>query len=164
LNGLEAVRSGHLAAARVHGDALLQDARAQARQIAARSASDAAALIEQAEKEGEEAAELDTSREWTAARRRARGTVLAAQQEVLEQLHAAVAAAVRADPRYPALLERLADEARRTLGPGADVRVDERGDLGVSATRKDRHVDWSLDSIVSECIDKLGPGVVGLWR
>jgi vacuolar-type H+-ATPase subunit E/Vma4 len=164
LTGLETVRNHHLAVARERADALLGDARAQARRIVSKSSADAAALIEHAEKEGEEAAELDTSREWTAARRRARGIILAARQGACRDLQAAVAAAVRADPRYPALLERLANEARRRLGPGADVDIDTSGDLGVSATRKDRHIDWSLDSLVVEGIERLGPEIEELWR
>lgn len=164
MTSLEAVRSHHLAAAHARSDAILRDARLQAQQIAAGSAADAAALIEHAEKEGEEAAELDNSREWTAARRRARSVLLAAQREVYEELRAAIATAVRADPRYPVLLERLAGAAHRQLGPGAEVVVDAAGDRGVTATRKDRHVDWSLEKIVEESVDGLGPQVVELWR
>lgn len=164
MTGLETVRSHHLAAAHAHADAILRDARAQATQIAAKSAADGAALIEHAEKEGKEAAELDTSREWSAARRRARSIILAGQREVYDDLRAAVAAAVRSDSRYPALLERLADAAHRQLGPGAEVAVDAGGDRGVTATRKHRHVDWSLHKIGEESIDRLGPAVEELWR
>ncbi len=164
MTGLETVRSHHLAAARARADALLRDARVQAKQILSRSSADAAALIVNAEKGGEEAAALDTSREWTAARRRARSIILAAQQGAFSDLQAAAAAAVRADTRYPVLLERLADEAQRRLGPGADVDVDASGDLGVTAMRKNRHIAWSLDSIVRESIERLGPEVEELWR
>lgn len=164
MTGLETVRNHHLAAARAHADEVLRQAHVQAQQTASKSFADAAALIEKAEKEGEEAAALDTSREWTAARRRARGIILAAQQGVYRDLHAAAAAAVRADPRYPLLLERLADGARRRLGPGADVDVDFSGDEGVRATRQDRHIAWSLDSIVAESVERLGPEIEELWR
>jgi hypothetical protein len=164
VTGLETVRNHHLAVARERADALVADARAQAQRIVSRSSADAAALIERAEQQGVEAAELDTSREWTAARRRARGIILAARHSAYVDLQAAVAAAVRADPRYPVLLERLADEARRRLGPGADVDIDTSGDLGVGATRKDRHIGWSLDSIVVEGIVRLGPEIEELWR
>ena len=158
------VRNHHLAAARARADEALRDAHVQAQQMASKSSADAAALIENAEKEGEEAAALDTSRGWTAARRRARGIILAAQEGVYRDLHAAAAAAVHADPRYPVLLERLADEARRRLGPGADVDVGFSADAGVRATRKDRHIAWSLDSIVADSIERLGPEIEELWR
>jgi hypothetical protein len=164
MTSLETVRNHHLAAARARADALLRDARVQAQQILSKSSDGAAALIENAEKEGAEAAALDTSREWTAARRRARGIILAAQEGVYGDLQAAAAAAVHADPSYPVLLARLADEARRRLGPGADVDVDASGDLGVCATRKDRHIAWALDSIVRDSIERLGPEIEELWR
>jgi vacuolar-type H+-ATPase subunit E/Vma4 len=164
MTGLEAVRRHHLAAAHVRADAILRDARAQAQQIAAKSDADARALIEQAEKEGEEAAELDTSLEWTSARRRARGVILAAQNEAYQDLRAAVTAAVSCDSRYPSLLGCLADAARRKLGPGAEVAVDAGGDRGVTATRKDRRVDWSLEKIVDESVYRLGPSIEELWR
>ena len=164
MTGLETVRNHHLAAARARADEVLRDAHVQAQQIAGKSSADAAALIENAEKEGEEAASLDTSREWTADRRRARGIILAAQQGVYRDLNTAAAAAVRADPRYRVLLERLADESRRRLGPGADVEVDFSGDAGVRATRKDRHIARSLDGIVTDSIERLGSEIEELWR
>ncbi len=164
MSGLEAVRRHHLAAAHARADAILRDARAQAQQIAAKSETDARALVEQAEKEGEEAAELDTSREWTSARRRARSVMLAAQSEAYQDLRTAVAGAVRSDSRYLSLLSWLADAALRKLGPGAEVAVDTGGDRGVTATRKDRLVEWSLEKIVDESVYRLGPSVEELWR
>jgi vacuolar-type H+-ATPase subunit E/Vma4 len=164
VTGLETVRSHHLAAAHTHADAILRAARAQATQIAAKSAADGAALIEHAEKEGEEAAELDTSREWSTARRRARSIILAGQRVVYDDLRAAVVGAIRSDSRYPALLKQLADAARRQLGPGAEVAVDAGGDRGVTATRKNKHVDWPLHEVADESIDRLGPAVEELWR
>jgi vacuolar-type H+-ATPase subunit E/Vma4 len=164
MTGLEAVRTRHLADVHARAHVIVREAREQAQQIEAGSAAEAVALIEGAEIEGEKAAALDTSREWTAARRRGRGIILAAQHDVYEDLRAAAATALRADLRYQVLLQRLADTALRKLGPGADVVVDARGDRGVTATRKNRHVDWSLERIAKEGVDRLGPAVEDLWR
>jgi vacuolar-type H+-ATPase subunit E/Vma4 len=164
VTGLESVRIHHLAAARGRANAILQDAHAQAQRILTRSQAEAAALIARAEQEGDEAADLDTGREWASARRRARGIILATQREVYVELVAAVAAGVRSDPRYKALLQRLADAARRALGPGAEVMIDPAGDRGVTASRKDRHVEWPLEKIVEQSLARLGPGIQELWR
>jgi vacuolar-type H+-ATPase subunit E/Vma4 len=164
MNGLEPVRMHHLAAARAQAEAIVSEARAQSGQIHARSAADAEALITHAQQEGEDAAALDTSREWITARRRARGIILAAQRDAFDRLRAAAATAVRSDPRYPALLARLADTARRQLGPGAEVTTDPDGERGVRATRKSRHVNLSLEEMVEQSLERLGPAVEELWR
>jgi vacuolar-type H+-ATPase subunit E/Vma4 len=163
MTGLEAVRSHHLAAAREHADAILRDARAQAQQIRDKSAADAAAMMARAEQEGADAAELDTVREWTGARRRARTLILAAQSDAYSSLRAAITTAVRADPRYAVLLQRLVDVARRRLGPGAEIVIDTDGDRGVTATRMNRHIDWTLGKIVEQSLERLGPRIEELW-
>lgn len=164
MKGLEAVRRHQLAAAHAQAEAILRDARAQAQQIGAKAADDARELIGHAESEGDSTAELDTSRKWTAAKRRARGLILAAQREVYDDLRAAVSAAIRLDSRYPALLEQLAASAHRELGPGAKVSINSVGTGQVTASRKHRHVEWSLDQIVQDGIERLGPGIEELWR
>ncbi len=161
MKGLDPVRANHLESARSRAEAMVRDARAQAEQIIARATADARALTEQAEQEGEASADLDTSRGWTGARRRARGILLAAQRDVYDELRNAVDGAVQSDTRYPSFLQRLADEARRRLGPGAEVRVDRNLVLG---KRKERHVRWSLQDIIDESLSRLGPDVEELWR
>lgn len=164
MNGLEAVREHHLAAARGEAESILRGARAQAQEITASGAAAAAALLESARKEGEAAADVDTNREWVTARRRARGLILSAQREMFEELRDSVARAVRADPRYPALLERLARDGQRQLGPGAEVELHRDGEDGVRVTRKGRWIDWSVAAIVARGLDRLGPQVTELWR
>lgn len=161
MKGLDPVRAHHLESARSRAGAMVRDARVQADQIIAKSTADARALTEQAEHEGEASGDLDTNRGWTGARRRARGIVLAAQHDVYDELRNAVAGAVQSDARYPSFLQRLADEARRRLGPGAEVRVDRDVVLG---KRKERHVRWSLQDIIDESLGRLGPDVEELWR
>jgi vacuolar-type H+-ATPase subunit E/Vma4 len=164
MTGLDAVRQVHLAAARGQAEMILKDARQQAKEIAARGDADAAALEEGARREGEAAAGLDTDRAWKTARRRARGATLAAQREMYDELRARVASAIRQDARFPALLESLSHAAQRQLGPGAKVEIDPVGDHGVTVTRKDRRVEWSLAAIVEAGIDELGPRIAEMWR
>lgn len=164
MTGLESVREHHLASARAQAETIVRGARAQAQEITASGAAAVVALVEQARREGEAAAELDTNREWITARRRARGLILAAQRDMYEELRGAVARAAREDPRYPALLERLARAGQRQLGPGAEVELDREGEGGVRVSRKGRLVDWSLAAIVRGGLDRLGPRVTELWR
>jgi vacuolar-type H+-ATPase subunit E/Vma4 len=164
MTGLESVREHHLAAAREQAESIVRGARAQAQEITASGAAAVAALVEHARREGEAAADLDTNREWITARRRARGLVLSAQREMYEELRGAVASAARADPRYPALLERLARAGQRQLGPGAEVGLDRDGEGGVRVSRKGRRIEWSLAAIVGGGLDRLGPRVTELWR
>lgn len=164
MTGLDAVRRHQLATARAEAESILQDARQQAGAIAATGESDAAALLEGARQEGETAASLDTDRAWKTARRRARGTMLAAQRETYEELRSRIAFAIRHDQRYPVLLERLGHAAQRQLGPGARVEVDRDGDGAVTATRKDRRIQWSLAAIVEAGLDELGPTIAEVWQ
>lgn len=161
MKGLDPVRAHHLAGARSHADAIVRDARAQADQIIAKSTADANALTDQAEHEGQASADLDTNRSWIAARRRARGILLAAQREAYDELRNSVAGAVQSDARYASLLQHFANLASRRLGPGAEVRVDQDAVLG---TRKERHVRWSLQDFVDESLSLIGPDVEELWR
>ncbi|HEX9100290.1 MAG TPA: hypothetical protein VF956_12450 [Candidatus Dormibacteraeota bacterium] len=164
MTGLDALREHHLAAARTQAEQILQHARQQAGEIAGKGDADALAVVEKARHEGEAAAGLDTDRAWTAARRKARGAILAAEREMYDELRARVALAVRRDARYPVLLEHLGHAAQRRLGPGAMVEIDRDGDQGVSATRKDRRVELSLAAIVDAGLGELGPRVAELWR
>lgn len=161
MKGLDPVRANHLESSRARAEAIVRDARAQADQIIARSSADARAMTEQAEHEGEASADLDTDRSWTAARRRARSILLAAQRDVYDELRSAVGRAVQSDAGYPSFLGRLADEASRRLGPGAEVRIDGNEVLG---TRKERHVRWTLQDMIDESVGRLGPDIEELWR
>jgi len=161
VKGLDSVRANHLETARARAEAIVRDARAQADQMLTSSTADAKALTERAEQEGDASADLDTNRGWTAARRRARGILLAAQRDLYDELRGAIAAAVQSDARYPSFLQQLADEARRRLGPGAEVGV---AGSEVNGTRKERHVRWSLQDLIDESLGRLGPEVEELWR
>jgi hypothetical protein len=164
VRGLEAVRAHHLAEAEAQAETIIKEARAQAARLLAQSSEDAEELLARARQEGREAAALDTDREVATARRRARGVILAAERDAYESLRIEASKAIRADARYPALLERIGDSASRQLGPGTDVVTDPQGDGGVSATRKNRRAGRSLKDIVDESLRRLGPAVTELWR
>lgn len=161
MNGLEAVRARHLADQRLKAESIVASAREAAAKMLAQAKVEANAATATAQREGEQSADLDTGREWTAARRRARAIVLSAQRDVYDESRRMCAEAVRVSPRYPTLQRVVADRARRRLGPGADVVVD--GDT-VVVTRKHRSVRWTLADAVEEALRRLGGEVEALWR
>ena len=161
MNGLEAVREHHLAAARVHAGELIAHAREVGQGILDKAHADATELTHQAEADGQASAEQDTGREWTAAHRRARAIRLAAERTLYDELRSAAAQAVQSDRRAGALVRRLADAARMRLGPGASVTVDTGG---VYASRKAVHVRWTVEEAVDDSLRRLGAGVEDLWR
>ena len=161
MKGLDAVHAHYLAEQRTRAAAIVDAARAAAQEATAQARGDAARLIEDAKHQGESTAEGDTNRELASARRRARGIVLSAQRAVYDELCARSEKAVREDSRYPLLLRLIADDAQRRLGPGADVVTAEDA---VTATRKHRHVHWSLGEAVGDALSGLGPELTELWR
>jgi hypothetical protein len=158
-------------------EALLDDARRGAEQVVAqaeleaRERLDAARhaageLVARARAEGEaegreQAARLDAGERFSAHLQ-----VLAARRAsydaLLEQARAA-ALALRGDPSYPELLDRLGAAARRDLGAGAELTVDppERG--GVVARAGSREVGYTLVALAERCVAGLGPKVARLW-
>lgn len=156
---------------------LLEDARAAAERLLAHADERAAvklaeanqrgaALIERARSEGEAIASLAGEGRHAASRRRARTLVLAAQRDLYDEFHdraLAEARALRSDPRYPALLERLAATARSQLGEDCALEVDPAGVGGVRASNGARRVDYTLDALVARCIEELGSEVERLW-
>jgi len=161
VKGLDPVRARHLADARARAEGVVRDAHRQADGILAQAAAEASELVSRAERDGGTSADLDTSRGWATARRRARGIRLAAQRDAYEELQASAAAAVGSDRRSDALLQRVADDARSRLGQAAKVVVD-RG--SVRASRDKVHVRWSLGDAVELSLSRLGPEIEALWR
>lgn len=89
---------------------------------------------------------------------------LTAQREALEELRARSAAAVRAlrdDPCYPRLLDRLGALAR--AAGGADLVIEEQPDGGVLAEAPGRIVDCTLTALAARAVDALGAEVERLW-
>lgn len=160
MNGLEPLLAHRVAAARAQADEVIRSAREAAQRRRDAASAEVDELVKTAEREGEASADMDTDRSWTAARRRARAIVLAAERAAYDELRGSVMAAVRADARYPDLVGRIVDGARRRLGPGADVSVD--GGV-VTASRRQRHVRWSLADTIETSLQHRSD-VEELWR
>jgi vacuolar-type H+-ATPase subunit E/Vma4 len=161
MKGLEPVRAQHVAEQRARAEAIIASARATSRQMIAQAQADAQTMTAAARQEGQRSAELDTHRDWTAARRRARSIALSARREVYDELRALCADSIRADARYPDLQRAVADEAQKRLGPGSDVAI--HGDF-VTAVRRQRRIQWALDSTVDQSLRRFGGEVEALWR
>jgi vacuolar-type H+-ATPase subunit E/Vma4 len=156
-------------------DALLVGAREQAGQTLAAARKDADATVRAARREadailaeacaaGEADGRATAAAEGSAVRRRARALVLAAQCELYEELCRQVRAGVRglrADPCYPALVERLTRLARRRLGAAA--AVEEAAGGGIVARAPDAEIDLSADALAERAVADLGAEVMRLW-
>ncbi len=158
-------------------EALLGDARREAEAILARADTEAGARLQDARRQAEELrvrarAQGEAEGRAGAARTRAGGRfaarmlVLAAKRAsydaLLEQARRA-ALALREDPGYPQLLERLAAAARDDLGPDAELTLDPPGLGGVLGQAGSRAVDYTLAAIAERCVRDLGPRVAELW-
>lgn len=139
------VRRAIAAAADRRADAEVAEAEADAHRLLAHASAEAEEVLARARAEGArtgaEQAALVTAR----ARRDAHRAVLAAREASRRELVDGVVEAVcalRADPRYPALRDRLTAECHARLGPAAHVREAEAG--GVVAVAGSRHLDLSL--------------------
>jgi vacuolar-type H+-ATPase subunit E/Vma4 len=158
-------------------EALLDDARREAEAILARADAAAAARLQAARREAEElrararaqgeaegrvGAAQTLAGERFAARMRVLGARRASYDALLEQARRA-ALALREDPDYPQLLERLAAAARKDLGPGTELTVDPPGQGGVLGRAGSRAVDYTLVALAERCVRDLGPRVAELW-
>lgn len=157
-------------------EALLAHARSDAGQTLARAHREAAQIMAVAEQEAEELAALARARgdaeaaevmaaERARARRAVRSADLSARAAAHERLRAEVVAAVRrlrGEPDYPRLRDRLADRARRLLGPDAEI-VDAPGG-GVYGRAPGARVDCSLDALAEQALVELAPELDGVWE
>lgn len=165
--GLDPLRASFLGQAAAVAERRLADAAAEGRDRVAAAERKAAAIVAAARREGEEEARRETARGLAAAERRGRELVLQARRDVYDafrrEAHEA-ARALRDDPAYPALLERLARAAATQLGEEAQLERDPPGIGGVRAREGRRAVDYSLDALADRCLDTLGADVEELWR
>jgi vacuolar-type H+-ATPase subunit E/Vma4 len=162
--GLEPLRAALLAAARADAAAVLAAADDDAAATVAAARARVADLAATARREGAADAAAMLAADRARGRREARRIELSAQQEVWEQLRAGGRAAVMAlrdDPAYGRLRDRLAARARRLAGP--DAVVSEPPEGGVVAVAAGRRWDFSLPTLAEHAIDALGPEVQWLW-
>jgi vacuolar-type H+-ATPase subunit E/Vma4 len=158
-------------------EALLDDAQRRAQEIVALGEEEAARRLEEARREadelvararaeGEVEGRLQAARVQAVQRFTAHMQVLGAQRASYDALLArarADALALRGDPAYPELLDRLAAAARRDLGPDAEVTIDPAALGGVLARAGSRAVDYTLVALAERCVQDLGARVGALW-
>ncbi len=150
--------------AEIDARAIAARAEDEAAELVAAARRDARAVLDGARSEGAAQAAADAVTSRVEAERRARRMELAAQREALDELYARSAAAVgalRDDPCYPRLLDRLGDLARAS--GGADLVVEVQPDGGLLAKGRGRRVDCTLGSLAVRAVDALGGEVRRLW-
>jgi vacuolar-type H+-ATPase subunit H len=162
---LEPVRRALLEDAAADASRLLDDARTAADERVSTARERADQTVEAARRRARTTAEARAAHAVGAARREAHAVLLRAEDEVwaelVERLHRAVRT-MPADPRYPALLDRLADLARGQLGDAADVRRDPDGG-GVLATAGGRSVDYRLTALADRALDSIADEMAVPW-
>jgi vacuolar-type H+-ATPase subunit E/Vma4 len=161
---LAPLRQALLAAA--ERDAALAVAAADAEAEATRrdAAQEAEAIRREARTQGEADGREVLVAERARARRRARATVLSAQGDAYSTLRddaRAAVMAVRDDPDYPALRDRLAAQATAMVGAGATVT--ESADGGVVAEAPGRRAALTLTALADQVLDTLGLDLETLW-
>ena len=163
---VEPLREALLDQTRADAERRLAAADERVEAVLAEAEERGAASVEQARAEGFAAAAIGGTHDEARARRRARTLVLAAKRELCEELHRqalTAAHALRQDPAYPGLLERLSAVARAQLGEGAVLEIDPPGAGGIRASSGARHVDYTLDALVERCLEQLGARLERLW-
>ncbi|WP_157594539.1 V-type ATP synthase subunit E family protein [Streptosporangium amethystogenes] len=140
------------------------EAEKEAAELVAAARREARNVLADARADGAAQARADAVAERVHAERRVRHTELAARREALDELYAqsaTVVRALRADPCYPRLLDRLSALARNA--GGTDMVVKEQPDGGVLAEGHGRRVDCTLSALAARAVDALGAEVERLW-
>lgn len=161
---LDPVRARMLRDAADQAAQIVADAHRAADVIAARAQQDAARVLAQARAAGQRDGAVLAEAERSRGRRAARRLVLRAQRAALDELRARVrteVTALRGDPGYRQLHDRLAALARLTAGPG--VVLADSPDGGVLARSAGVTVDCSLARLADLAVQALGPQVRELW-
>jgi vacuolar-type H+-ATPase subunit E/Vma4 len=163
---LDAFRDTVLAAAREDADRLLVEAEHDATAQVADARTEGARLLERARREGRAAAEVETGRRRSEARRAARLRILRARRDTLDQLRHRTLEVLRerrGGHEYRRMLDVLERNARQQLG-GA-VEVDRNPDGGGLVARVDgRRVEYRLAGLVDAELAEMGAQLAELWR
>jgi len=163
---VEPLRQAVLALARADAERIAAEAETRAGSMLAEAGAHADELVARARVQAEAAADAEAASERSRARSEARTLVLGARRAVYDELRReahAGALALRGDPDYPALLDRLAAAAREALGEEAEVVLDPPGLGGVAARAGGRRVDLTLPTLVDRCLNDLGSELAELW-
>ena len=162
---LAPVRAYLLRAARTEAGQIRAAARAEADQLLSRARQDAERAVRDGAARGRAEAAPLAAAERSRGRAAAQSIVLGAQREAYDEMCRRIglqADALRADPGYRLMLERLTARAARTAGPGATVTA--LPDGGVLARSGQVVVDCSLPRLAGEAADALGDRVRELWE
>ena len=165
-DAVQPLRRALLADAQAGTQHILAEADARAAATVAEAERQGSALVERARSDAHAGAAIVAAKELARARRRARTLVLAARRELYDELVRQARAAAHAlhdDPVYAELLDRWAAAARAQLGDDAVLELDPPGAGGVRATSGARSVDYTLDTLVERCLDRLGGELERLW-
>jgi hypothetical protein len=160
---LEPVRAAMLHRAEQDAAALLAAARAAAETATARARQDADRAVAQAAADGAAQARPVAMAELSRSRQAARSVALAKDVDVRGEVVAKIRAAVMAlrnEPGYPLLRDRLSRLAVEAAGPGAVVT--EHPDGGVIAKADGVTVDCSLGRLADRAIAALDPAISAL--
>jgi hypothetical protein len=156
-DALEPVRAAMLRRATAEAEAIVATARRDAAALLTAARRDAEATLGRARADGIAQAAPLAAAERGRGRREARETLLAAERgirdEAEDRIRAAVLA-VRDQPGYAELRDRLAGLCRAAAGPGAEVTEHPAG--GVVARAPGVLVDCSLPRLADVVIGKLG--------
>jgi len=161
---LAPVRASLRATAQKSAAEAQEKARAEVQEIldAAHRKADSirAAAVASGESAGRSQAALRSARN----RRQAHEAVLTQQNSLLLELRLRVteaAIALRSDPRYPELVERLTERAHVMLG--AEASCTESPDGGVVAEQGSRRLDLSLPTLALGTLESLTAEISTLW-
>jgi vacuolar-type H+-ATPase subunit E/Vma4 len=153
---LAPLRSALLATAQEDADRRLREADEAAHATQAESDASVARGRAAARSRGAADAAAAVTQQRSRAGARARSILLEARREeylALKQAARSAMAALRDDPSYPAMRERMADAVRRRLGPQA--QIDDADGGGVLGRAPGRRVDYSLASLADQAADEV---------
>lgn len=163
---LEPVRRALLADAESEAGERRRVAEREAAAIRAEADAAVADAVRRAEDHARATVRIRTAQSLERARAEAHGAVLRARDEARGRLADATreaAVALRHDPRYPDLLDRLELLAVDQLGTSAVVHRDPEPSGGVIAEASGRRVDYSLEALAARALDVLGDEIAELW-
>jgi len=158
-------------------EALFESARSRADELAAAAESDARAelerawteaerILEGARAEGRDTATHRVNLQLAAARREARGTVLAARRRAYDELRRQCLESLEgqaATPQGTRLSAFLGSLVHERVGESADVVRLGPGSLGVRATLRNRGAQVGPEVLVDTVLRTLGSEVESLW-
>jgi vacuolar-type H+-ATPase subunit E/Vma4 len=161
---LAPVRAHIASGARSEADRILAAAHAEADELLRAADAEAERAVALAREQGRAQAVPPAAAERRRGRARARAIVLSAQREAYDDLYRQVLAgadALRAEPGYGPLVDRLTVMATRAAGPEATVTTPAAG--GVVARSGQTVVDCSLPRLAGLAMQALDDEVRKLW-